>query len=86
MLNYRRAWLAGGWLLAGLVVYLSLTPHPPELPLQLSNADKLEHSFAYASLTLWFCQIYLHGHQRAMVAVVLIALGITLEFLQGFPD
>lgn len=83
MLNYRRTWLAGGWLLAGLVAYLSLTPHPPELSLPFSNADKLEHGFAYASLSLWFCQIYLHGRQRAVVAVALIAFGITLEFLQG---
>jgi len=83
MLNYRRTWLAGGWLLVGLVAYLSLTPHPPELPLSFSSVDKLEHGFAYASLSLWFCQIYLHGRQRAVVAVALIAFGITLEFLQG---
>lgn len=83
MLKYRRAWLAGGWLLVGMVAYLSLIPHPPELPLPFSYADKLEHGFGYASLSLWFCQIYLHGRQRAVVTVALIAFGIMLEFLQG---
>lgn len=84
MLNYRRAWLAGGWLLVGLVVYLSLTPHPPELSsLLFPHADKLEHGFAYASLSLWFCQIYLSGRHRAVLAVALIGLGIGVEFLQG---
>jgi VanZ family protein len=84
MLNFRGAWLALGWLLVALVVYLSLTPHPPEaLSLPFPNADKLEHGFAYASLSLWFCQIYLQARQRAAVVVALIALGITLEFLQG---
>jgi len=82
MLKHRGAWLAGGWLLVGLVVYLSLTPHPPE-PMSFANADKLEHGFAYASLALWFCQIYLQARQRAVVVAVLVALGIVIEFLQG---
>lgn len=83
MLRYRSAWLAIGWLLVGLVVYLSLTPHPPE-PLSFPHADKLEHGFAYASLALWFCQIYLQVRQRAVVIAALVTLGITLEFLQGY--
>lgn len=84
MLDYRRAWLAGGWLLVGVVAYLSLTSHPPEFaPLLFPHADKLEHGFAYASLSLWFCQIYVRGYPRAVMAVILVGLGITLEFLQG---
>lgn len=82
MLQYRSAWLAAGWLLVGLVAYLSLMPHPPE-PLSFHYADKFEHGFAYASLSLWFCQIYLQARQRVAVVAALIALGITLEFLQG---
>lgn len=82
MLQYRSAWLAVGWLLVSLVIYLSLTPHPPE-PLLFNHADKLEHGFAYASLSLWFCQIYLQARQRAVVIAGLAALGVVLEFLQG---
>lgn len=82
-LQYRSAWLAIGWLLVGLVVYFSLMPHPPE-PLSFSQADKLEHGLAYAFLSLWFCQIYLQVRQRAVVIAALVALGITLEFLQGY--
>ncbi|MDH4234364.1 MAG: VanZ family protein [Gallionella sp.] len=83
MLNYRCAWLAGGWLLVGSVIYLSLAPHPPE-PLTFSNVDKLEHGFAYTLLSLWFCQLYVQGRQRAMIAVALIGLGIGLEYVQGW--
>ena len=84
MLKYRRAWLAGGWLLAGLVVYLSLIPHPPEMSaLSFPNADKLGHGLTYTLLSWWFCQIYLAVRQRAVAVVMLIALGIALEFLQG---
>ncbi|MDH4287028.1 MAG: VanZ family protein [Gallionella sp.] len=83
MLKYRRFWLAGGWLLVGLVIYLSLTPHPPE-PLKFSNVDKLEHGFAYGSLALWFCQIYLPARSRMIAIVALIGMGIGLEFVQGW--
>lgn len=82
MLRYRSAWLAAGWLLVGLVIYLSLTPHPPE-PLSFDQADKLEHALAYASLSLWFCQIYLALRQRVVVVAALVIMGVALEFLQG---
>jgi VanZ family protein len=81
VLGYRRAWLAGGWLLVGLVIFLSLTPHPPE-PFTFSNVDKFEHTLAYASLALWFGQIYLSARSRMMAAVLLVGLGIGLEFVQ----
>ena len=82
MLKYRRAWLVAGMLLVGLVVYLSLIPHPPE-PLSFPQSDKLEHGFAYASLSLWFCQLYLRGRQRIAVVVALVTLGVVIEILQG---
>lgn len=83
MLKYRSVWLTGGWLLVSLIVYLSLTPHPPE-PMSFPHADKLEHGFAYASLSLWFCQIYLSLRQRSVVIVALIAMGVAIEILQGW--
>lgn len=81
MLRYRLAWLTGGWLLVGLVIYLSLTPHPPE-PLSFHNVDKFEHAFAYGSLALWFCQIYLSARSHMIAVVLLIGMGIGLEFMQ----
>jgi VanZ family protein len=83
MLKYRNVWLVGGWLLVSLIVYLSLTPHPPE-PLSFPYADKLEHGFAYALLSLWFCQIYQQLRQRVVVIVALIGLGVSMEIMQGW--
>lgn len=79
----KTVWLAGGWLLVALVVYLSLAPQPPEV-LPFAASDKFKHCLAYATLSLWFCQIYVRVRQRAVVVAVLIALGIALEFVQGW--
>ena len=70
-------------MLIGLLVYLSLTPHPPE-PFSFPDADKLEHGIAYGSLALWFCQIYFSARSRMIVLTALIGLGIGLEFVQGW--
>lgn len=70
-------------MLIGLIVYLSLTPHPPE-PFSFPDADKLEHAMAYGSLALWFCQIYLTVRSRMIAAAFLIWMGIGLEFVQGW--
>ena len=83
MLKYRRVWLAAGWSLIGLVVYLSLTPHPPE-PLTFESSDKFEHAFAYATLSFWLCQIYSSARSRAVVIVALVGLGVGLEYVQGW--
>jgi len=83
VLNYRRVWLTGGWFLVGLVVYLSLTPHPPE-PFSFPEADKLEHCIAYGSLSFWFCQIYISTRSRMFAMVLLIGLGVGLEYVQGW--
>lgn len=83
MLNSRTVWLAGGWLLVGLVLYLSLAPHPPE-PLTFDNSDKFEHAFAYAALSLWFCQVYPSVRSRVVVVTALVGLGVGLEYVQGW--
>lgn len=83
MLKYRRVWMACGWLLIALVVYLSLTPQPPA-PLTFDNSDKLEHGFAYATLSFWLCQIYVSAKSRARVMAGLIGLGVSLEYVQGW--
>jgi len=83
MLSYRRVWLAGGWLSVCLVVCLSLIPLPAP-PVTFEYADKLEHGFAYAFLSLWFCQLYFSALARMVAIAALIGLGIGLEFLQGW--
>lgn len=82
MNKLRMLWLFLGWLWVTVVIYLSLTPHPPE-PLHFWNADKLEHALAYGLLMLWFCQVYIRRSSRRVLAVLLIAMGIMIEYLQG---
>ena len=80
-LRYRRLWLAAGWGVVGAIVWLSLTPAPPSLGVNLW--DKAQHYSAYLLLTGWFLQIYRSGAARLRVAAVSIALGAVLEVLQG---
>lgn len=80
-LKHRRFWLVCGWVQVALVVYLSLTPHPPE-PMSFDHADKLEHALAYAVLAFWFCQIYRTAVWR--VCAALLGLGAGLEYVQGW--
>jgi VanZ family protein len=81
MVKLRRIWLTLGGIWVATVVYLSLASHPPE-PMRFSNADKLEHALAYSFLMLWFCQVYQQHRSRIIVAGLLVALGIGLEYLQ----
>jgi VanZ family protein len=77
----RRVLLAGGWLLAAAIVYLSLAPPPPDL--DVPHGDKLGHLAAYALLTFWFCWLYPAGKTRLAYAAGWIAMGVALEFVQG---
>jgi len=82
MNKLRSVWLILGWLWVLIIFFLSLMPHPPE-PVHFWNADKLEHALAYSLLMLWFCQVYTLLRSRRLVAVLLIAMGILIEYLQG---
>lgn len=83
MLKHRLIGQVIGGLLVALVVYLSLTPQPPA-PLTFDNSDKVEHAFAYATLSFWFCHLYVTGSSRAVVIATLVALGVGLEYVQGW--
>jgi VanZ family protein len=76
----RRAGLAIGWAAVAAVIYLSLTPAPPQV--ELDGGDKLGHFLAYAALAYWFGQFYLY-RTRAAYALGFVAMGIALEFAQG---
>ena len=82
-LRLHRTWLAVGGLWIGLVIFLSLSPVPPQ-PTRLDHGDKLAHFLAYSWLMLWFCQLYVGSARRWALALGFIALGVSLEFLQTF--
>lgn len=76
----RKVWLFTGWLLIALVVYVSLIPALP--PIDITAGDKVAHVLAYATLTLWFLQLY-PADRPTMLVIDFIVMGIALEFLQG---
>jgi len=78
----RAALLAIGWGGAAAIVWLSLTPAPPKLDFE--HGDKLGHFLAYGVLMFWFCLLYLKTRVRILYAAGFIALGIGLEFIQGW--
>lgn len=75
----RTAWLAIGWALIALVIYLSVTPQPVEIP--GDEGDKLGHLLAYGTVMLWFAQVY-ERRARWRVMAGLVLLGVALEFVQ----
>lgn len=77
----RRLILAGGWLYAAAIAFLSLTPRPPHLG--LAYGDKLGHFAAYSLLMFWFCWLYRSGRTRLAYGAGWIAMGVALEFAQG---
>jgi VanZ family protein len=74
----RSAAIAAGWAWAAAIVWLSLTPSPPQA--DFSHSDKLGHFAAYGLLMFWFARLY---KNRIAFAAGFIAMGIALEFAQG---
>jgi VanZ family protein len=60
------------------IVWLSLTPAPPRVDLE--SGDKLGHLAGYGLLMFWFARLYA---RRIPWAAGFIAMGISLEFVQG---
>jgi VanZ family protein len=77
----RAALLTGGWLYAAALVWLSLSPSPPDPG--FAYGDKLGHFGAYALLMVWFGGLYRSRLARLGYAALWIAMGIGLEFAQG---
>ena len=71
--------LGWGWVAA--IVWLSLTPSPPQV--DVAYGDKLGHFGAYGLLMFWFALLYLAWPVRARYMLGFIAMGVVLEFLQG---
>lgn len=80
---FKRPWLwAGLWMLAiAAVVIGSLLPGK-DLPAVPIN-DKLEHFAAYAVLAAGAVQLFVRRLSWGLVCVLLVLMGIGLEFLQA---
>jgi VanZ family protein len=80
----RRVWRAIGVGLILFVIWLSLTPHPIEIPVE--HGDKLGHLVAYATLMFWFAQLHTRHRTRLAYAIGFVTLGVALEFAQRLTD
>ena len=80
---FRRPWLwVGLWVLAiAAVVIGSLVP-AQDLP-KLQVSDKLEHFAAYALLSAGAVQLFVRRLSWGFVCVILVLMGIGLEYLQS---
>ncbi|MEK7990326.1 MAG: VanZ family protein [Thiotrichaceae bacterium] len=83
MLHFKTLWLISGWGLAMAICILSLIP-PIDTGIQtISHIDKLEHLTAYFVITFWFSLLYPTSQGRLMCLVGFLAMGLSLEVLQG---
>jgi hypothetical protein len=83
-LRFKRIWIVLGIGFVALVVYLSLTPDPPDLG--APNGLKIGHLLAYGWLMIWFAQIHRAAGPRLLLAAAFCTLGIALEYMQGMTD
>ena len=83
-LKFRFIWLAMGYSLVSLVVFLSLSSNPIDMGEAFLHQDKLFHAFAYFVLMAWFAQIYHDKFQRNMIAVFFVFMGVAIEYFQSF--
>lgn len=79
-LRHRALWLALGWSMVVAIVWLSLTPRPPTLPLE--HSDKIGHLLGYGVLMLWFGQLYAAARTRLAFALGFASMGVALEIAQ----
>jgi len=84
-LRFIKLWLTIGFLLVGLVCFLTLTPSPPDRG-DFPESDKIGHFVAYSAMMLWFGFIYLRGKRYIRVGLAFIVMGIVLELIQGMLD
>ena len=78
--SWRTLAILGGWSIVIAIVWLSISPTPPEI--HVPNGDKFEHALAYGVLMLWFCQLNPGWKRRAGYGLLWVGLGIALEFVQ----
>ena len=79
--HYPRAWMVL-WILAIAIVVAGELLPGKDLP-SLSMSDKSEHFIAYALLSATAVQLFARRLSWAFVCLLLVLMGIALEFLQG---
>ena len=82
--RYQKFWLAMGYALVTMVIYLSVTSNPPDPGIKIPFFDKIGHTLAYFSLMVWFAQIYHQKKQRLIYALVFVVMGAAMEYVQSF--
>lgn len=80
--QYPRLWL-GLWLVAVAVVIVLSLVNLSGLPPVPEGGDKVEHFIAYALLSASAVQLFATRRACMVVALLLVVLGIGLEFAQG---
>lgn len=80
-LRWHLHWLTAGWVMLVVVVMLSLAPGLVQRA-SIAHLDKLEHALAYLLLMGWFGGLARPALHR-WIALALLALGATVEALQG---
>ncbi len=83
-LRLKNFWLTLGWLLLAAIVYVSLTPAPPDPDFEIN--DKVLHFAMYFILTAWFAQLFAPGKHLVVYALCFFVMGVVLEFGQGLTD
>lgn len=82
--RYRQLWLAIGYAMVLVVIYLSLTSEPVMMTGLFAFEDKFYHALAYFGLMAWFGQIYHQRRLRTIIALLFMLLGLSMEYLQSF--
>jgi glycopeptide antibiotics resistance protein len=80
-LRFKWIWISFGVLLVCAITVLSLINLAPIKGALLQ--DKVMHMLAYGLLMGWFAQIFRHFMARLFLVVVLVAMGVGVEYLQG---
>ena len=81
-LKFLRFWRITGWTVVAVAWYVALDPSPVDLS-AIQFGDKLVHTTAYLGMMLWLSQCYAR-QRRLTLAVFFIAMGVVIEFLQGW--
>ena len=78
----RRLWLIAGIAILLLLWVLSLIPQIPHFGVR--NEDKFFHAIAYGGTMWWWGQYWPSLRRRLLLAIVFTAMGIAIEFVQGW--
>lgn len=81
---FRRPWLWSGlWIFAVAVVVIGSLVPAHDLPEVPSGFDKIEHFAAYTALAAGAVQLFARRLSWGFVCVLLVLMGIGLEYLQA---